>query len=502
MSSIVSDPSDKDVVRKSQAREDYINQKIENKIQDIDSAKIPEMPKMPDAPKESDYATNPMKTFGSGAMWIAAFGSLLTRHPLATALNSAAEVNKAAAAGDANSYKNAMDKWKIQSEYALKLANYDMDKYKASVSEGDSSIKAYSSMMKNDTARLALDMKQNEAHLKDSERQLKMMEEGIKYQNLHAQEQYANLSVQDARDQAVKEGRPFSEEDALKVYSESLGAVKGDQSGKNFKDYISDRLAKFDWNSAKPADIVPGTGLSVEAIKGYGTAILGGSKASQLGLGYSMNPVKKAVENYVYSKDPSFDMAKAQLAYGEKTKELGAIGTRAAAVRIASHEMDELAPPMVESIKALDPSQYPNLNSIENAVATGTGDDKVITANKAVQDFKTAMTQVLTRNGVATDAARAKIDSIVDLSFNTRQVEAVVKQGKIETKAVLEAIKDAKNDVINGDNSQSASKTAKGGDMSAPLAPPKDNRYEVGKYYDLTEQGHGIHKYLGNGEFE
>lgn len=502
MSSIVSDSGEKDIIRKSQAREEGINQKIEGKIKDIDSLKVPEMPKMPDAPKQADYSTDPMKTFGSGAMWLATFGSLLTRHPITTALNSAAEVNKAAASGDAAAYKNAMDKWKTQSDYALKLANFDMDRYKESLSQGEAGIRAYSGMMKNDTARLAMDMKQNDQHLKDSERQIKMMEEGIKYQNLQGIETQAELTVKAAKEQAAKDGKPFTDEDAAKTYNDAIGSAKSGQSGKALKDLQADKLAQLDWDKADPRAMVPGTGLTTEAIKGYGEAILAGAKPSQLGLGYGMSPVKKAVENYVFHKDPSFDMAKAQLEYTGEAKEISSLATRSAPAKIAVKEMDALAKPMVDAVSALNPSDYPTLNSIENAASKGIGGTNVVKANLAVQEFKTAFTNLMVRNGVPTDQARGKADSLMDPSFSTGQIKAVVDQAKLSGAAVLDALNQAKGTITGKESTDKIEKSSEkeplGLSKNAPLPMPKDNYFEKGQYYDTPQ---GIGQYLGGGKF-
>lgn len=506
MSSIVSDPGEKDLIRKSQSREEDINKKIEGKIKDIDSLKIPDRPKLPDAPTQGQYTTDPMKTFGSGAMWLATFGSLLTRHPLTTALNSAAEVNKAAASGDATAYKNAMEKWKVQSDYALKLANYDMDIYKESLSKGDAEIRAYSGMMKNDTARMAMEMKQNDQHLKDSERQLKIMEEGFKLQNLKFQTDYANLAVDSAKEQAKKEGKAFTESDAMEVRNKAIGSAKGEQSGKGINP-ADTALASFDWDKAKPQDAVPGTGLTVGAIKQYGDAVLAGAKPSMIGLGYGMNAVKKSVDNYVAHKNPDFDMAGTQLEYTGKLKEIASIAGRSGPAKIAVKEIDNLAKPMVTAIEKLDPGKYPDINAIENAASKKLGGTPIINANFAVQEFKTAFTNLLVRNGVPTDAARSKADALIDPSFNIDQIKALVDQAKISGAAVIDSLDQAKDSVTGKDKSKdsfvkSEEDIITGDSKVAPLPNPENKKYIPGKFYDLSSQGHGIHKYIGNGEFE
>ena len=81
-------------------------------IKKMDSEKLPPPPEMKAAPNAKDYQTNPMETYGSAAMFLATFGSLLTKHPLTSALNSGAAVMNAAQKKDSDSFNNALKQWK------------------------------------------------------------------------------------------------------------------------------------------------------------------------------------------------------------------------------------------------------------------------------------------------------------------------------------------------------------------------------------------------------
>ena len=188
------------IIQRAKDASDDLQQKIGEKVQHMDTLKVPSRPEMPVAPKQSDYSTDPMQTFGSSAMWLATFGSLLTRTPLTTALNSAAAVNKAASTKDATAFKNAFDKWKVDSDYALKLSQYDVENYKAALSKDEAEIRAYASSSKNETAMLALEAKMSEHNAKMAEKQVK----GMSYIN----EAYGHLNniANEAAEKAKKEG--------------------------------------------------------------------------------------------------------------------------------------------------------------------------------------------------------------------------------------------------------------------------------------------------------
>lgn len=514
MSSIVSDSGEKDIIRKSQAREDNINKKIEGRLEKMDSLKVPEMPKAPDAPKESDYSTDPMKTFGSSAMWLATFGSLLTRHPLTTALNSAAEVNKAAAGKDANAYKNAMDKWKEQSDYALKLANYDMERYKESLASGDAGIRAYSSMMKNDTARLAMDMKQNAAHLKDSERQIKMLEEGIKLQNLQAEKKFADFAVDAARAQAQKEGKPFTDQDAYRVYNDNLGSAKTSQSGKPNKNAQAASMAQIDWSKMQDSDQVGDSGLTFGAVKQAAEAVKKTGSLTAAGLGIGWNPAKMAVDNYMAYAYPGLDRAAAGLDYVAQKKAATIAADNDAKMIIATNNLDNSIPLLEEKIKAVNPNRFKSQNEFDNWINEHAGDPAVIGLKEAITATKSDYQQVIARGGQVTDAVRTEANGNLNLAWSQGQYKEALStmraEGKNQLKSAKQSLKQAKTvglieeipDAPKEEFRKSEASIEPGTSRLAPLPSPKDNKYAVGQYYDLTAQGHGIHKYLGNGEFE
>ena len=68
-------------------------------------------------------------------MWIAAFGSLLTRNHLTTAIQSASAVAKAVQDKNEARLKSAYEQWKVDSENALKMANFQREAYNSSLAK-------------------------------------------------------------------------------------------------------------------------------------------------------------------------------------------------------------------------------------------------------------------------------------------------------------------------------------------------------------------------------
>lgn len=86
----------------------------------------PRMQALPPQPAPTD----PLQAFGQPAMWLAVFGSLLTRRPLTNAVIGAANVLKSTQQMDAANAQHQYDVWKIESANALKAAQIQQTAYK------------------------------------------------------------------------------------------------------------------------------------------------------------------------------------------------------------------------------------------------------------------------------------------------------------------------------------------------------------------------------------
>jgi hypothetical protein len=87
------------------------------------------------APPKQEAPTDPFQAFGQPAMWMAIFGSLLTRRPFTNAVLGAANVMHSTQQLDAAQAQKQFETWKIESENALKLAKFQQDAYKNAIAK-------------------------------------------------------------------------------------------------------------------------------------------------------------------------------------------------------------------------------------------------------------------------------------------------------------------------------------------------------------------------------
>lgn len=102
-----------------------------------DVLKPPVMTPPPQQPE-----TNPVKAWGSLAMMVAGLGGLLTRRPLTNSLNAAAAVMNAYKQADTDAAKQAYDTWKVETDNAVKMAQFSIDAYKTALTKIDSDRRA------------------------------------------------------------------------------------------------------------------------------------------------------------------------------------------------------------------------------------------------------------------------------------------------------------------------------------------------------------------------
>ena len=88
-------------------------------------------PQLQPVPPPQARTTDPQKQWGSAAMALAVLGSLLTRQPLTTAMNSAAAAIKAFHQGDQEAFQTAFKSWQVANENATKLYEFQEKSYEA-----------------------------------------------------------------------------------------------------------------------------------------------------------------------------------------------------------------------------------------------------------------------------------------------------------------------------------------------------------------------------------
>lgn len=108
------------------------NERSRGDIQKLREMRPPAPPEIakPVVPPEAMKPLDVMQNFGSFATALAVFGGFLTKRPLQTSLDAAASAMEALKQGQYEEYDRNLKTWKTQSEYAGKVAQWQVDVYK------------------------------------------------------------------------------------------------------------------------------------------------------------------------------------------------------------------------------------------------------------------------------------------------------------------------------------------------------------------------------------
>lgn len=426
---------------------DKFDKETDAGIKKMDSEKAPSPPEMIEAPKSENYHSDPMQTFGSPIMWLAMFGSLLTKQPLDAALNSGAAVFNARNSQDAAGFKSAMDKWKIDSENAFKMADYNQQLYKDIIGKDEAELRARAVSAKDNVMIHMADAKMQAQLYKDREKNVAKLGEAVKAQT------YAETKMKEAADVGKS---PAEQQEA---YFKALGDVKGMTSGKGGSSEIPG--AGIDWKNADPSTPVGKTGLTVGSVKQAVEGVYKTGSYTGADLGRGWNDAKKAVDNAMAVLHPDFDRAKAskdyQTSMSSSKSEASAIGRRAGTTEVGVGEFDQLIEPTRESIKKLDMGNFKDYNAFVAAKDSHLNDPDYIEALNRIQELQNAYTSVLVRGGQRSDAAQSLAEHTINTLFGTKGSDRALDTMADNTKRIMKGIDKAKegsvgkNDPEEGD---------------------------------------------------
>lgn len=426
-------------MQKNDRESDALNKGYIKKIEDTKAPAAPTLTPAPE-PQQSD----PLNGFGSAATWLATFGSMLTRRPLTNALNATADVMDAHKAQDATDFKRKWDKWKTETDNAWKMAEWNQELYKDAISKTEAEQKITASSTKNKTLEMAIQAKMQEAYHKDMIRQLKQGNESR--QKL---ESYTEDHVSKDKKAWIAAGNTPGSFDENAAYLKWSGMGKKIESGKD----SGDSAAEIDWKSLKSQDVVPGTGMTLATIQNNAKALKDGVPASQLGLGYGMNPVKKAIENYMNYRYPETDLANSKLEYSGKQTQEKVAAKDAESMIIATNKLDRSIPLLLETGKKVDLHNWKDLNSFENYFKEHANDPDLKAFRVAIEGTLADYSQLLARGGQVTDVSRNAARAVLDQAMSEGSLESatdtMLAEGENQKRAATESLKA----VTSGDNS-------------------------------------------------
>lgn len=393
---------------------DKFDKETDAGIQKMENEERPKPPKLAEAPNPKDYQSDPIQNFGSAASFLAIFGSLMTKNPLETALNSGAAVLNAANKRDANTFKSAMEKYKTDSDNAWKMADYNQALYKDVIGKDEAELRARAVSAKDNVMIHMADAKMAEQLYRDREKQIEKGKKG--------QDEIDKIrSVAQTEYDKVISGNG-TENEANQAYLKKFGEEKSALAGK-------------DSPSGLPQD---DKGIKFR----IGLAATGDPSAFQnISRGKSGDSVRNAIWNGLAAQPDMTPekLASLHLKFKSLTSEEGSLGTQTAKLTTAGEEFDRMADLAEDASNRVDRSKYPTLNKAIEAYDAGTGDTGVVSLVTNARGAVNTWARAINPNGVATVEATTAGTHLLDVAYSKGQFSEALKQMRNETKAARQA---------------------------------------------------------------
>jgi hypothetical protein len=232
------------------------------------------------------------------------------------------------------------------------------------------------------------------------------------------------MTIADARIQAAEQqrGGPLSEEEKAEVRRTARSDPKVQEAIRKSEGTAIDDEA---------ADLI-----AAETLRGdfHGTVGMGRNQASMRKIANAR--ARLAKEQGLTGADLAANTAEfLGIAAAERV-----LGTRGAGIDLGIAEAQKFAPMVLAASDKIDRSKFPTFNAMQLAVEKGTGGEDVIRLIDAMNAYKMAYTQILTRGGMPTDDARKRSDEIIDKAWSNGQIRVAIDQLSKEMAAAQSAV--------------------------------------------------------------
>lgn len=123
------------------------------------------------------------------------------------------------------------------------------------------------------------------------------------------------------------------------------------------------------------------------------------------------------------------------------------LGTRGAGIDLGIAEAQKFAPMVLELSDKIDRTRFPSINAMQLAIQRGTGGENVIRLTDALNAYKMAYTQILTRGGMPTDDSRRRSDEVINQAWSNGQIHAAIDQLNKEMTAARSAVPEVRDNL-------------------------------------------------------
>lgn len=402
---------------KLKAKGEKLSAKIEEGNKKLDEIQPPKIPELAPVPKAQQ--SDPFQAFGSAAGWIATFGSMLTRAPLTSSLNAASAAMNAAKENNAQAFQQNFDVWKAETDNAIKLHQFEMDSYKEALEKikaGDDSaladIQVTAASFKNDTLQLLAAKGQADevkSYLKAmADQGKKTAENADKTEAFALFQQWKMANPNATPEEMAKKLHEFTDPKIHEAEAKSGGAT----------------TPTWDQPAIEKAADAVAKGVPItRVVPGYG----------------AHNPNRDAVMNDLAKRHPDIDLAAVEASFSGQMQEQRTESGIAGKIKFAANSLDQSIPLLREAAKNVDLTQFTDLNALENYYKTHTSDTNLAAFRTAIQATMSDYSSLIARNGIPTDATRAKAESLVNSAMGKGSLEGFMSQVEKEKDAQLKA---------------------------------------------------------------
>lgn len=355
----------------------------------VDALPKPQKPNLtrPEAPPAAHTPPNPIQSWGSVASVLATFGSLATRRPLMNALNSSAAAMNAIRANDAEAYQRELEQWKMNSEYAQKLNEYELKQYDIlheQYKDDKDTLLAHANALTvaNQNTALAARIKTEglaglESHLKDMrEWGLKMKEFGLQVERAADDHEAKVNNLETLYAKAVTSGDTVAQEKYLSAMKAKYAAKTNVTKGWDL--YNGENGRQYSYNK-ETHELVHADGSPLEPGEDPGKI----TKAGVGPRGAQAMYMQKWLDAHPHATPE--ETAQAMADYGSIQRAVVAFGTGKQGDTVRSFEtVSNHLDTLEQAAKALNNGDWTLFNKYANAIASATG-------QPAPTNFATAM---------------------------------------------------------------------------------------------------------------
>lgn len=412
-------------------------------------------------PKAQDYQADPLKAFGSWGSVFATIAAGFTHQPMVNALTAGGEAIEALKASDADRYKKAYDAWKDNLGIALDRQKMMHDEWQDIREQTKDDLGAYDIAIRNFSAKYndriaTIQAEAGIMHDYDSVQNsrrsaalglLQAMPEiekrHVQYDGLLNDPDYQSKDPEARARAAQRWGiipRQFSPSQALSADKlanfEKMRAERIQQLGRPL-------TGEEEAETLRESTTTQSSGLTDEAANLIADEYIAGNKQAASGFARSEKDREKIANAIsIRAKERGLggeDIAAMQSEYqgmgaGERT-----LGTRTAALGLASTELENFIPLAEQASKGFPRTSFPAANAALKAYEENTGDPGIRRFGAALQAVANAYSQVISRGAVAHDSDKDAAKKLVSTIDSPEAMAAIFDQIRKETAAAQQA---------------------------------------------------------------